>query len=729
MAPEVRIGPYTVLRRLGEGGMGEVYLARSPGGRKVAVKTIRAEHLDDPSFRARFRTEVLAARRVSGAFTAAVVDADPEAPIPWLATAFVDGPTLAEHVAEHGPLPTAELRRLVAGLAEALASVHAAGVLHRDLKPGNIMLATDGPRLIDFGISRAIEAHSQLPGRPAAGTPGYIAPERLAGAEASEASDVFSLGAVLCFAATGAGPFGSGPAAVLDARVVAAEPDLDDIGEPLIRMIAGYCLDRDPAARPGVADILGMLAGRPFAPARTPPSGAGWRVSRLRRRTRIILGSVAGAAVLAVAAVFALFMPGSEGSTDFAWSIAAPEYASMLGLWSGSNVVVMGTESAGLTGYDAATGKTLWTWKPPSGNALCAMSHDTSAGVGAVMYGATALGGISVPSCSELQTVSVDSGQSKWSEPVSLTVSTAAGPTQSGVHSLSVAGGLVSAPYFATADEAAGQGADTDFLVASIASGKPQWSTDFGTGDLPNGCQLTGTARIFDGKAYTFASCKDASRTDLFAIDGAKASTTKDLGEISDCTSGYLAADDAYLLIDCPGSSASGGSGLYALHAGSSPLVPITAVTATVAAAGGTTGNLEQPGGPLLDGATLYLAKPRSGTSAAEVVAVDLATGKAKWTHRIPDMSALVPLTASASGVEVVAADGAAPSAQLLRLDATSGTLGSTQALAAAPAAVFASFTSGSDLPYAATSGGFIAIGFPEATMSGNKLLDVIGTG
>ena len=715
MAPDVRIGPYTILRRLGEGGMGEVYLARSPGGRKVAVKIIRTEYLDDPQFRARFRTEVLAARRVSGAFTAAVVDADPDARIPWLATAYVDGPTLDDHIAEHGPLPAAELRKLAAGLAEALASVHTAGVVHRDLKPGNIMLAADGPRLIDFGISRAIEAHSQLGGRGPAGTPGYIAPERLTGGEASAASDVFSLGAVLCFAASGAGPFGSGPAAVLDARAVAADPDLDEIAEPLIRMIAGYCLDRDPAARPGVADILGMLEGRPFAPPRAPSPGTG-----RRGRTRIIVGSVAGVVVLALAAAFTLSTSGGAGSLDFAWSLASQANAvngSLLGLWSGSDVVVVGTEASGLTGYDAATGATLWTWKPPSGNAVCAMSHDTSSGVGAVMYGATALAGISVPSCSRLQTVSVDSGQSKWSVPVSLTVSAAAGPEQSGVRALSVDGGLVSATYFASADQAAGQGVDTDFLVASIASGKAQWSTDFGTSSLPGGCQLTGTARVFDGKAYAFARCDD--ETHLFALTGATASSAKDLGEIGTCSDGFMAADAAYLLIDCPG-------GLYSLPTASSTLVPIKAVTATVAAAGGSTGNLEQPGGPLLEGATLYVAKPRSGSTAAEMIAVNLATGEATWTHAMADVSALVPLTATASGLEVVTASGS--TADAVRLNTSTGAVESTRSLAATPAAVFASFTSGSDLPYAAAVGSRIAVAFPEPTMSADKLLTVLDT-
>ena len=221
------IGPYVLLGRLGAGGMGQVYLARSPGGRQVAVKVMHDALVREPSFRARFRHEVAAARQVGGIFTAPVVDADPDAEAPWLATLYVDAPSLADAVDPRGP--AAAGRRscaLAAGLAEALLAIHAAGVLHRDLKPSNVLLAGDGPRVIDFGIARILDDSRQTGTGLLIGTPAYMAPELVRGEAPSPASDVFSLGAVLCFAATGEGPFGTGPSHTLLYRVVHEEPEL-----------------------------------------------------------------------------------------------------------------------------------------------------------------------------------------------------------------------------------------------------------------------------------------------------------------------------------------------------------------------------------------------------------------------------------------------------------------------------------------------------------------------
>jgi serine/threonine protein kinase len=190
-----QIGPYSLLRRLGGGGMGRVYLGRSAGGRLVAVKVIRTELSDDPSFRARFTREVAAARRVNGLYTALVVDADPDGPVPWLATAYVPGPSLSEAVAAHGPLSEATLLPLAAALAEGLAAIHAAGVVHRDLKPSNVLLAADGPRVIDFGISRAVEASALTGTNLLIGSPGFMSPEQAVGHDVGPPSDVFSLGA------------------------------------------------------------------------------------------------------------------------------------------------------------------------------------------------------------------------------------------------------------------------------------------------------------------------------------------------------------------------------------------------------------------------------------------------------------------------------------------------------------------------------------------------------
>src|SRR5215831_5371037 len=203
-----RIGPYSIIGKLGAGAMGQVYLARSTAGRLVAVKTIRVELAEEPGFRARFAREVAAARRVSGVFTAAVIEADAEADLPWLATAYVPAPSLSTLVRKTGPLPVPAVRWLAAGCAEALQSIHRAGLLHRDVKPSNVLVAPDGPRVIDFGVARAAVRVQLTTTKSGSGTPAYMAPEQARDASrASPASDVFSLGATLVFAATGHPPY------------------------------------------------------------------------------------------------------------------------------------------------------------------------------------------------------------------------------------------------------------------------------------------------------------------------------------------------------------------------------------------------------------------------------------------------------------------------------------------------------------------------------------------
>jgi serine/threonine protein kinase len=256
--PEL-IGPYRLRGRLGTGGMGRVYLGLSPGGRSVAVKVIRADLAQDAEFRARFRREVAVARTVSGLFTAPVIDADVDGPVPWLATAYVSGPSLADAVSQHGPLPAASVLALARGLAEALSAIHAAGVVHRDLKPANVLLAEDGPRVIDFGISRAVEASVLTHTGLVVGSPGFMSPEQAEGREVGPPSDIFSLGAVLAFAATGQGPFGSGSTPALVYRVVHSGPQLD-LMPAEVRSLAERCLAKDPALRPTAADLLAAAA-------------------------------------------------------------------------------------------------------------------------------------------------------------------------------------------------------------------------------------------------------------------------------------------------------------------------------------------------------------------------------------------------------------------------------------------------------------------------------------
>ncbi|MFJ6466522.1 serine/threonine-protein kinase [Streptomyces sp. NPDC091387] len=263
------IGAYRLLGRLGAGGMGRVYLGRSAGGRTVAVKVVHPHFALDEQFRARFRREVDAARRIGAQWTAPVLDADPDAPVPWVATGYVAGPPLSAAIIEHGPLPEQAVRTLGAGLAEALTAVHEQGLIHRDVKPSNVLLALDGPRLIDFGIARAIDATASLTSTGVSvGSPGYMAPEQIRGQEISGAADIFSLGAVLAYAATGAAPFLGDSSAVLLYKVVHEEPELGDL-EGALREVVASCLAKNPAHRPTPAELAGQLA----------PGGAAARVA------------------------------------------------------------------------------------------------------------------------------------------------------------------------------------------------------------------------------------------------------------------------------------------------------------------------------------------------------------------------------------------------------------------------------------------------------------------
>jgi serine/threonine protein kinase len=254
------VGPYRLLGRLGAGGMGEVYLAKSPGGRLVAIKLIRPELADERGFRSRFASEISAARNVSGIYTAAVVDADSEAELPWMATVYVPGPSLTDAVEDNGPLPVDSVLALAAGLAEALQAIHRAGLVHRDLKPSNVLLASDGPRVIDFGISLALERSMMTATGMVMGSPGFMSPEQARGQrEVGAPSDMFSFGAVLAFAATGNSPFGVGPTPALLYRVVNEPPDLTAVPARLSPLVEA-CLVKDPSERPTPGDVLDALS-------------------------------------------------------------------------------------------------------------------------------------------------------------------------------------------------------------------------------------------------------------------------------------------------------------------------------------------------------------------------------------------------------------------------------------------------------------------------------------
>ena len=254
-----QIGPFTLLGRLGAGAMGQVYLGRSTAGRLVAVKTIKIELAEEPGFRARFGREVAAARRVSGVFTAAVVAADAEADVPWLATAYVPAPSLSKLVKATGPLPVPTVRWLAAGCAEALESIHLAGLVHRDLKPSNVLVAPDGPRVIDFGVARAAERVALTVTRGAVGTPGYMAPEQARDSQhASPASDVYSLGATLLYAATGHAPYHGDTVMDVLVKLATEPPDLTGLPPELAGLI-NACLAHSPRDRPTSAKLLAGL--------------------------------------------------------------------------------------------------------------------------------------------------------------------------------------------------------------------------------------------------------------------------------------------------------------------------------------------------------------------------------------------------------------------------------------------------------------------------------------
>ncbi|NEB74954.1 PQQ-binding-like beta-propeller repeat protein, partial [Streptomyces sp. SID14478] len=304
-------GRYRLEECLGSGGMGVVHLATSASGLRLAVKVVHAGIATDPEFRARFRQEVAAARKVSGAFTAPVVDADPDAALPWMATLFIPGDTLAERVKRNGPLDAAEVRRLGAGLAEALRDIHRAGVIHRDLKPSNVLLAADGPKVIDFGISRPVDSDLRTETGKLIGSPPFMAPEQFQRPrEVGPPADVFAMGAVLAHAATGRGPFDSDSPYVVAYQVVHDEPDLAGVPD-VLRPVIRRCLAKDPAERPAPAEVMEALRqpSTPFIPAQrtadpgartparatAPDAGTATSTSaRRRKRPRIVLAAVLG---------------------------------------------------------------------------------------------------------------------------------------------------------------------------------------------------------------------------------------------------------------------------------------------------------------------------------------------------------------------------------------------------------------------------------------------------
>ncbi|WP_420855685.1 serine/threonine-protein kinase, partial [Streptomyces oceani] len=304
-----RIGPFEVLGRLGAGGMGLVYLARSASGRRVAIKTVRTELAEDQLFRVRFTREVEAARAVSGFYTAAVVDADPRAAVPWLATAYVPAPSLEEIVTECGPLPTQAVRWLAAGIAEALESIHGAGLVHRDLKPSNVLVVEDGPRVIDFGIASGVSNTRLTMTNVAVGTPAYMSPEQARDSRSvTGASDVFSLASTLVFSATGHAPFhGANPVETVF-MLLREGPNLEGLPHELHGLIES-CMRMTAEERPSPADLQRQLAPHLFAAGDDSGTASAWLppgavalVESKRSRTPRAAGSPSPAVPESVAA-------------------------------------------------------------------------------------------------------------------------------------------------------------------------------------------------------------------------------------------------------------------------------------------------------------------------------------------------------------------------------------------------------------------------------------------
>lgn len=370
------IGRYRVRGVLGAGGMGRVVLATGPDGRFVAIKQIHSHLLDDREFRARFEREVAISARVSGAFTAAVVDFETTGETPWLASVFIAGVGLDKAVRELGPLPVPALRTLASGMASALHSIHSTGLVHRDLKPANVILAADGPRVIDFGIAQAVGTGAQLTEVGAVvGSPAYMSPEQANSEPITSASDVFSLGSLLCMAATGTAPFAASSAPYTLFNIVHSEPQLDQVPAPLRDLIAG-CLRKDPRVRPTPAQILDYLGVLPvqaqpwpapvhaeiaaqtqklaaltsdpeatqIIPALTPIAPPPVGVPAEKRRTALRLGIVAATAVVIAGAVTAVVLRGNESATPQDTPQAIP--------------------TATLPGLDQLRGTDACTWVP-----------------------------------------------------------------------------------------------------------------------------------------------------------------------------------------------------------------------------------------------------------------------------------------------------------------------------------------------------------------------------
>ncbi|CAL9505334.1 serine/threonine-protein kinase [Streptomyces sp. enrichment culture] len=691
-------GHYRLESRLGSGGMGVVHLARSTSGMRVAVKVVHATYARDPEFRGRFRQEVAAARRVSGAFTAPVVDADPDAGRPWMATLFIPGPTLSEQVKRNGPMDEPQLRRLMAGLAEALRDIHRVGVVHRDLKPSNVLLAEDGPKVIDFGISRPKDSELRTETGKLIGTPPYMAPEQFRRPrEVGPAADVFTLGSLMVHAATGRGPFDSDSPYVVAYQVVHDEPDLTGVPDSLAPLVL-RCLAKEPEDRPTPDELMRELrsvaaaydtqvfipapreaAGEESAPggpvepagASEPSgeSGKSWKtgksgrvVRRLGKRSALVAGALCLAVVGGVVAVQAF------GGAEPAGTPAAQSAPGGFGAWE----AVPAAKDAGMPqcsyaarrllcarpgmvfAVDPADGSTLWRHPVTE-----AVRNEPPVVSGGLVQPEVGLLG-------PLEALDPATGEPEWQEDM---------PAYDGLRT-------VGDMLLLTRSDGMVTGVDS-------ASGRTKWTRRIPGQAVPYFTSFAGERRP---AAYTTSPSADGQRTRVTAVDPASGDVRWD-AELAGTLTPVGAADRSVFLV-AEGRTYSDVKAVvrYTPATGATRRVALPVPVEQASASAGVRGD------------TVYLMG-----AGGSLVAVDMAAGKQAWRLETGVSRGSAPVS-DGRHVYVTVPDG-----RLLGVDARKGKLlGQTRPrLGADSDKVPAS------LPAPLVAGGHVYAGAPDGTVFG----------
>ncbi|MYS36935.1 serine/threonine protein kinase [Streptomyces sp. KhCrAH-43] len=645
------IGGYPLEARLGSGGMGTVFLARTSSGRPVAIKLIHQHFAGDSEFRIRFRQEIAAARRVSGAFTAAVVDAEPEAEQPWMATTYIEGPTLAQRIADEGPLNGAGLRSLAIGLAEALRDIHRVGVVHRDLKPSNVVLSPEGPRVIDFGISRAADQQTLTMTGRVIGTPPFMSPEQLqAPRGVGPRSDVFSLGTLLVYAATGHGPFDADSPYLTAYQVVHDEPSLDAVPTEL-RAVVEPCLAKEPGGRPSAdrllellrdlpADLGGQVAGATGrtrdtdtqhhlatrdtrAPGAAAPEGTGSRVGRgLRGRWRPVLAAAVavaaiggGAAAVLQSGAFGEDPAGGGGTTVAAsgpslpagfrpWRVTVPggqeDIPDELRCVARGEAVFCGGGGVVATRINVRDGSRAWTVKSPGvpvqGMHMVGATDDTVIGYRFAVQGDPQGRG------DEVVAVDADSGKELWS-------------TTSGAQSTAVTGRTEDAVVVGSTVITV-NASDDAFEARDAHSGELTWTAPF-----PGGSRC---APVLAGDALLAMCVTDAE------IQGQ--TVRRPVVHTLDAAEGSWGRATA---LDGPGVPVGAADGRLVLlqeHTEGTALTGYDAVTRLDPASGKVTNtplDTTYEGTPGMADGTVYVS-----SQTGRVTAFDPATGRRKWVRQ-----------------------------------------------------------------------------------------------